>query len=772
MMQSTHIDNYIRTAIAVLLMLCVLAVPGVSFASISSDIEDAAVALGSSATDAEKNEAKFSKWKDLCIAGTGGLNTGCSDPTMYNIYCPLSVDCNADPTLATRTFQARPVTSSTSTNARVCALDGRWVLGGTTDCFEQWVDPSSASGGIVTRNMINGINAQVRPLIWIAIALALAILAAKHALQVGRGFPEIAAFVLKVGAIVMVTNNPDFLISLAGDIANVGKEFATIISSVLDDIETEYFTAAGMQGSTYYLQPMDISSCPVIADPSSADIFDRMDCILYKLFIGNASSIASGVASGGAHAQGLLATITLLIFHPVWAANILITVISMIYSIVRAIGQTIYVYISSYLVIVILTALLTFTVVGILFEFTKGMVQKQIDHIIIYAVRLPMLTAGLVIFFVILSSMVQIISGMFEQAIEQSQNAQNMRSLTPFKPDVNKIPLDHPFAKAAMLNKACNMAFPGEVNQVTSAFNIIRHNLGQTKPHMGMDVGVPYRSPIMSAAAGKVTRAQGNCSTTRGYGRYVVVDHGDICGIGYSISTLYAHLREYKVSVGDLVSKKGVVGFAGGNPYIKADTCTGSSTGTHLHFELLFCPNDNGICSFGELVKYDPQALFLEAELAKKYNVPPQTITQYIGSGGRNNTANRTNTANTGQSGWTPQGPQGRNNTGSTGQSVSITDLLYNTSRALLGVIFEDAQIDIIFLAANYDFMIMLITMLFVLNALFAALAYFVQELPNIADTVIGETSWAKIPYKLFNKGEEQVGKLNNWIRNKAQERA
>ena len=78
------------------------------------------------------------------------------------------------------------------------------------------------------------------------------------------------------------------------------------------------------------------------------------------------------------------------------------------------------------------------------------------------------------------------------------------------------------------------------------------------------DVG----DPVVAAAAGVVTTAVPN--GTRGYGRYVVVDHGN------GESTLYGHLQSVNVGIGQTVDQGSLVGLLGD---------TGNATGPHLHFE-------------------------------------------------------------------------------------------------------------------------------------------------------------------------------------------
>ena len=87
------------------------------------------------------------------------------------------------------------------------------------------------------------------------------------------------------------------------------------------------------------------------------------------------------------------------------------------------------------------------------------------------------------------------------------------------------------------------------------------------------DVG----DPVVAAAAGVVTTAVPN--GTHGYGRYVVVDHGN------GESTLYAHLQTVNVGVGQTVDQGSLLGLLGD---------TGNATGPHLHFEERLNGKDRG----------------------------------------------------------------------------------------------------------------------------------------------------------------------------------
>jgi murein DD-endopeptidase MepM/ murein hydrolase activator NlpD len=98
--------------------------------------------------------------------------------------------------------------------------------------------------------------------------------------------------------------------------------------------------------------------------------------------------------------------------------------------------------------------------------------------------------------------------------------------------------------------------------------------------HAGIDIGVPYGTPIHAAAAGTVVLA----AWTGGYGNYTCIDHGG------GLATCYAHQSSYAVSAGAQVSQGQVIGYVGS---------TGHSFGAHLHFEVRI--NGNPVDPLGYL---------------------------------------------------------------------------------------------------------------------------------------------------------------------------
>ena len=91
---------------------------------------------------------------------------------------------------------------------------------------------------------------------------------------------------------------------------------------------------------------------------------------------------------------------------------------------------------------------------------------------------------------------------------------------------------------------------------------------GQYPAHNGVDIAGPYGTPIYASDSGIVTLAK---YTNRGYGVYLVIDHGN----GYQ--TLYAHCSSLLVGYGEQVQKGQLIARMGS---------TGNSTGNHLHFEI------------------------------------------------------------------------------------------------------------------------------------------------------------------------------------------
>jgi murein DD-endopeptidase MepM/ murein hydrolase activator NlpD len=89
--------------------------------------------------------------------------------------------------------------------------------------------------------------------------------------------------------------------------------------------------------------------------------------------------------------------------------------------------------------------------------------------------------------------------------------------------------------------------------------------------HHGIDIGMLRTLQLRSVASG-VVRRTGYAGGYEGYGQIVVLD------LAGPYTALYAHLSRVGVRPGQRVRRGQLLGRAG---------CTGSCSGTHLHFEVL-----------------------------------------------------------------------------------------------------------------------------------------------------------------------------------------
>ena len=86
--------------------------------------------------------------------------------------------------------------------------------------------------------------------------------------------------------------------------------------------------------------------------------------------------------------------------------------------------------------------------------------------------------------------------------------------------------------------------------------------------HTGIDLAAALGTPVLAAADGIVVAV---AHTSVGYGNYVMIAHGG------GVITLYAHLLETDVGLGDRVARGKKIGLEGSS---------GLSTGPHVHFEV------------------------------------------------------------------------------------------------------------------------------------------------------------------------------------------
>ncbi len=122
---------------------------------------------------------------------------------------------------------------------------------------------------------------------------------------------------------------------------------------------------------------------------------------------------------------------------------------------------------------------------------------------------------------------------------------------------------------------------PLDNGRVSSFFGSLRGR----RAHEGIDFSVPSGTPVTATDGGTVIASDNHYGGDRKYGNVVVIEHAS------GLRSLYAHLNQRDVSVGDVVSGGERIGLSGN---------TGRSTGPHLHLE-----------AWRDKTRIDPKALLL-----------------------------------------------------------------------------------------------------------------------------------------------------------------
>lgn len=90
---------------------------------------------------------------------------------------------------------------------------------------------------------------------------------------------------------------------------------------------------------------------------------------------------------------------------------------------------------------------------------------------------------------------------------------------------------------------------------------------GEQRQHAGLDISNRIGTPVVVTANGKVAYE----GFQSGLGNTLIIDHGN------GFQTVYGHLSQFKVRIGEQVSRGELIGLIGN---------TGYSTGPHLHYEV------------------------------------------------------------------------------------------------------------------------------------------------------------------------------------------
>ena len=111
--------------------------------------------------------------------------------------------------------------------------------------------------------------------------------------------------------------------------------------------------------------------------------------------------------------------------------------------------------------------------------------------------------------------------------------------------------------------------YPVDKYIITGVYGSQRILNGKPKwPHYGIDIAAKKGTMIKSSGSGTVTMAEDDLYYTGGT---IIMDHG------HGISTIYSHLENVLVSVGDKINQGDIIGTVGS---------TGRSTGPHLDFRI------------------------------------------------------------------------------------------------------------------------------------------------------------------------------------------
>jgi murein DD-endopeptidase MepM/ murein hydrolase activator NlpD len=108
------------------------------------------------------------------------------------------------------------------------------------------------------------------------------------------------------------------------------------------------------------------------------------------------------------------------------------------------------------------------------------------------------------------------------------------------------------------------------LTRVASGFGYRIHPIYKTTIlHTGIDFTSPIGTEIYATGNGTIEKVEYN---GRGYGNNVTIDHG------YGYETLYGHMSRFNVRPGQRVKRGDIIGYVGN---------TGSSTGPHVHYEVI-----------------------------------------------------------------------------------------------------------------------------------------------------------------------------------------
>ena len=146
------------------------------------------------------------------------------------------------------------------------------------------------------------------------------------------------------------------------------------------------------------------------------------------------------------------------------------------------------------------------------------------------------------------------------------------RQVTPSEQDLARIQADAKLIETAKARNSEGFGFTQEIawpalGPISGIYGSQRILNGEPRaPHRGLDVAAPAGTPVEAIASGVVSLAEPDLYFTGGT---VMVDHG------HGLHSIYAHLQDILVEVGQDVAQGAPLGRVG---------ATGRATGPHLHW--------------------------------------------------------------------------------------------------------------------------------------------------------------------------------------------
>jgi murein DD-endopeptidase MepM/ murein hydrolase activator NlpD len=172
----------------------------------------------------------------------------------------------------------------------------------------------------------------------------------------------------------------------------------------------------------------------------------------------------------------------------------------------------------------------------------------------------------------------------------------NQPEVTPQKPilseeteqDDPELDCDEPFCLIEWPGWLERPFSEGDIRTIDRTYPYASTGDGTLDLHHGVEFPNKYGTPVLAAHAGEVVFAGTDNMTKLGpfggfYGNVIVLRHPNLLSEDRDVFTLYAHLSEIGVAVGDDVESGEAIGKVG---------ATGAADGPHLHFEVRVDVND------------------------------------------------------------------------------------------------------------------------------------------------------------------------------------